>query len=441
MGLLVKDGIERVLPNGMMPYDHQFDAAVAALHNRRTILAFDVGVGKTLTSILVARAYQQQTGGKVVAVVPASLIENWERETDGLLDISIHSAGVVPKPEDFGSDRFFLIGDEAHYYQDMSSKRTKQMVRLSNAAQGVILPTATPIRNYPANIFPLLKMVQHPLGKNFEAFKRQYCGGKFAGSSNLKQLHSETQNSIILGSKEDYLDLPPFKRVQRKVAMTGEPERLFYSLMAKSREQYRERVESGEISKGGFHIVLLNHLRQAASKGKSIHAAALAVGAINNGHQVAIFTGFNESANYILKYIKMHTDAVLLNGAVPKGKRQGLVDQFQDGEVEAFIMTRAGSAGLNLQKGTIFISVDRTWSPFDMIQAEGRIHRNGQNKPCYSIWLQDEVIDPWLDHMMLRKYRVAREVLSGKHETMDGVGKPAEWAKDLSRFLFAYKEM
>ncbi len=74
-----------------------------------------------------------------------------------------------------------------------------------------------------------------------------------------------------------------------------------------------------------------------------------------------------------------------------------------------------------------------------MIQAEGRIHRNGQNNKCYSIWIQDQVIDPYLDHMMLRKYRVAREVLYGTIDTMDGIGDPGSWARDLSNFIFDYK--
>ena len=442
MGLLSKDGIERVLPNGMMPYTHQFDAARAALHNRRTILAFDVGVGKTLTSILTARAYQNLTGGNVAVVAPASLQTNWQRETDGLLDASIHSAGKVPNADDFGTRPFFLIADEAHYYQDPSSKRTQKMIALSRAAQGCMMLTATPIRNYPANLFPLLKIAHHPLGNNFEAYKRRFCDGKFAGSSNLKSLHGQIQNSIIMGSKEEYLDLPKFTRIQHKVEFWGAAKILFEDAMRKSREEYRQRIKSGEISEGGFHIVLLNHLRQAAAKGKSMYAAELAMKALANGHQVVIFTGYKSSARYLERYVdgRMQYEAHLLDGSVPKSKRQGLVDDFQNGDAQVFIMTKAGSAGLNLQKGTVFISVDRTWSPFDMIQAEGRIHRNGQNNPCYSIWLQDEVIDPWLDHMMLRKYRVAREVLMGRHETMDGIGDPGSWAKDLSRFLFEYKE-
>lgn len=427
--------IETKLPNGMVPYPHQIQAAKEALHARRFLFAHDVGAGKTLSAILAGRTYQQQTGGKVVVIAPASLLTNWERETKGLMDCTILSAGKVPLADSFGGDPFYLIPDEAHYYQNPSSKRTQRMVALSNAAQGVLLLTATPIRNYPSNIFPLLKIMHHDLGKNFEAFKRRYCDGSNSGSSNLKELHRLVTTKMIVGDKADYLDLPPFKRILKQIELHGVGRITFDKVYHEKREEYKYRVKTKEISSRGFHIVLINHLRMATSVGKAFKAIEIAKTAIKNGHQVAIFTNFNQSAGLIDRWLDAH-GSEMLNGAVPKGKRQGLVDKFQSGASKVFVMTRAGSAGLNLQKGTVFISVDRTWSPFDMIQAEGRIHRNGQQHPCYSIWLQDSIIDPYLDSVMLNKYAVAREVLHGKRDTMEGLGSPGTWAKDLSSLLF-----
>jgi hypothetical protein len=52
--------------------------------------------------------------------------------------------------------------------------------------------------------------------------------------------------------------------------------------------------------------------------------------------------------------------------------------------------------------------------------------------------LQDSIIDPFLDRMMLRKYKTARMVLYGTADTMAGVGDPGVWAETLSNFLFGY---
>ena len=434
----MNNDIETSLPNGMVPYAHQIEAARIALHNKKSLNAFEVGLGKTLTAILTARAYKRLTDNDIVIVAPASLQTNWEREIEGLMDAHICSAGKIPVPDDF-TKPFFLIVDEAHYYQNIDSKRTQAILNLSEVAQGCILLTATPIRNYPSNLFPLLKIIGHPLGNNYLSYINRYCAGKVSGSSNLMELHAKVQTSIITGSKEDYLELPSFTRTLVKPKFYGLAQIIFNKAFREMKEEYRARVESGEISNKSFHIVILNHLRHAASKAKAVESVKVATKALENDHNVVIFTGFNSSAHYITRWLGEHGSR-LLNGAVPKHHRQKLVDDFQEDRADVFVMTKAGSAGLNLQRGTIFISVDRTWSPFDMVQAEGRIHRHGQTKKCYSIWVQDEIIDPYLDHMMLRKYNTARQVLYGTVDTMEGIGNPGSWAKDLNNFIFQHKE-
>ena len=429
----------KMLPNGLVPYDHQVEAAKEILHNRSAILAFDVGVGKTLTALLAGMAYHEHTGGKVVVVCPPSLITNWIRESKDLVEPIVCSSGKIPAP-DMLTERFFLVADEAHYYQNISSQRTRKMLALANEADGTLLMTATPIRNYPSNIFPLLKMIGHPTGVNYAAFERMFCDGKKSGSSNLIDLHRQIAPSLILGSKDDYLYLPTFKRLMVPIEFFGVSKIIFSAALREMGEVYKQRVDDGVISRKGWCIVLLNHLRQATALGKSLKAVSIAKNALENGHQVVIFTNFIKSARYIERHLAISGVSALL-GSTPKAQRQGLVDDFQSGQSRFFVMTRAGSAGINLQSGTVFISVDRTWSPFDMVQAEGRIHRNGQNKPCYSLWLQDKVIDPFLDRMMLRKYKAARTVLYGQADTMDGVGDPGVWAETLANFLFGYREL
>lgn len=426
------------LPNGMSPYQHQIDAADRIMAEREILLSFDVGGGKTLTALLSGMGYNKLTGGKVVAVVPASLVEGWKRSAHGLIDLDIHSSGKIPRPNDYGSEKFFLILDEAHQYQNPQSKRTGAIQELAFQAQGVLPMTATPIRNYPSNLFPLLRLVGHPLGLSWKLYKETYCDNKHNGSSNLMELSRRIQNKLIIAEKEDLTDLPPFTRITKKVRFDTVGKLVFQSTFDKMKKEYIERVKSGEVSERGWYIVMINNLRVATAKAKAIYAVGLAKKAVDNGHQVAVFTNFKASANYIDRFCE-EDNSVLLTGEVTKRNRQKMVDQFQSEESKIFVMTRAGTDGLNLQKGTISIMVDRTWSPFDAIQFEGRTHRNGQTKPCTSIWLQDNIVDPYIDAMMLRKYRVARQVLHGTIDRMDGVGAPADWAETLARYIFKEK--
>jgi superfamily II DNA or RNA helicase len=215
---------------------------------------------------------------------------------------------------------------------------------------------------------------------------------------------------------------------------------VFQKAFMDAKEQYKQRVADGTISDKGWHIVMINNLRQATAKAKAIYAVKLAKKAVDNGHQVIVFTNFKQSSNYIERWLDDYgANAVLLNGSVSKKGRQLLVDEFQSGNSKVFVMTRAGTDGLNLQKGSIAISVDRTWSPFDMLQWEGRIHRNGQENPCFSIWLQDGIIDPYIDNKMMEKYRTVRQILHGTVDDLDGVSSPRDWAERLSNWLFRDK--
>ena len=344
------------LPNGWTPYKHQIEAADSVLFNKRMLLSFDVGGGKTLTASMVGMAYEKMTGGRTVIIAPASLQVNWQRETSGLLDPLILSAGKIPTVDELGSDKFFLVLDEAHYYQNPSSKRTQAVRRLSDAAQGVLPMTATPIRNYPSNLFPLLKIIKHPLGENFERYKNKFCDGKLSGSSNLKELHWAIQNKLIIAEKEDLLDLPPFERMTKVVEFDTVGNLVFQKAFMDAKKEYKERVADGTISDKGWHIVMINNLRQATAKAKAIYAVKLAKTAVDNGHQVIVFTNFKQSSRYIENWLDDYgANAVLLDGSVSKKNRQLLVDEFQEGNSKVFVMTRAGTDGLNLQKGSIAI--------------------------------------------------------------------------------------
>ena len=86
----------------------------------------------------------------------------------------------------------------------------------------------------PRNLFPLLKAVQHPLGKNQKAFERQFCHGmekSFGrgrpvwdanGSSNTDQLRRLTSSHLLYLTKEKCLsELPPLQREIRRVPVSA----------------------------------------------------------------------------------------------------------------------------------------------------------------------------------------------------------------------------
>ena len=245
---LVKNAdINSPLLNGWTLFNHQKRAILKALAMRRCILALDMGLGKTLIGCVWAKAFVRTMNVHVVVVCPVSLQEEWKRnmeETVGLVvqdlnktskkmaakgttvtpSVSIHSWSKVPSLIEETHGNFVVVADEAHCIQSMTAARTKQTLKLvsSPLCEGVVLLTGTPMQNgKPANLFPLLKAVNHPLSRHQKAYEAHFCGGREvsfgsrrtwqnSGAANLEQLRVLAKTHMLHLTKEGCLkELPP----------------------------------------------------------------------------------------------------------------------------------------------------------------------------------------------------------------------------------------
>ena len=71
-----------------------------------------------------------------------------------------------------------------------------------------------------------------------------------------------------------------------------------------------------------------------------------------------------------------------LDGSIPAGDRQGIVDKFNlDVSVDLLLISTAvGGLGLNLTGADTVIFVEHDWNPMKDLQAMDRAHRIGQKK-------------------------------------------------------------
>ncbi|KAJ2554197.1 DNA-dependent ATPase protein rad54 [Coemansia sp. RSA 1933] len=75
-----------------------------------------------------------------------------------------------------------------------------------------------------------------------------------------------------------------------------------------------------------------------------------------------------------------------LDGSMTIGKRQQIVDRFNDPKDSAFVFllsSKAGGCGINLVGANRLVLFDSSFNPADNLQACGRIWRDGQKKTCY----------------------------------------------------------
>jgi SNF2 family DNA or RNA helicase len=278
--LLANANVKEPLLNGWTLYPHQKQAILQALVRRRMVLALDMGLGKTLIACVWAKSFKMAFDRlKVIVICPVSLKMEWKRTAENTtalvvedentkshknpLDLQIFSWAKVPTNVDASAKHYVAVFDEAHSMQSMQSARTKDALKLvldkryvcSRSLRllfcilyfilmmilwvcyrcvGVLLLSGTPMKNgKPSNLFPLLKAIRHPLGRNQMAFEKHFCAGMHksfgrgrpvwdaSGCSNLKQLKRLVSSNLLHLTKDQCLSLPPLERDRYKVPISS----------------------------------------------------------------------------------------------------------------------------------------------------------------------------------------------------------------------------
>ena len=103
-----------------------------------------------------------------------------------------------------------------------------------------------------------------------------------------------------------------------------------------------------------------------------------------------------------------------LDGAVPGAERGRLVERFQGGEAEVFLISlKAGGTGLNLTAADYVIHMDPWWNPSAESQASDRAHRIGQERPVTVVKLVAQgTIEERVLGLHEHKRRIASTVLA-----------------------------
>ena len=168
---------------GLSLLDHQKKICKFMLDpNHRGVLVFhSVGSGKTLTSIVAAKCLLEKTKKKkLIIVTPASLVSNFQKELNkvpfntGDLTITLESYDKFIREPSASCRNSILILDEVHNLNAEAGVKFRKMFECSKLADKVILLSATPVKNIPAEIanqISLLtgvKLTRHILDKVLE---------------------------------------------------------------------------------------------------------------------------------------------------------------------------------------------------------------------------------------------------------------------------------
>ena len=434
------------LADGLFP--HQIEGVAFLLGRRRAILADDMGLGKTRQAIVSLR--HLTPGGPRLVVCPASVKRSWAREIslvtpdasivviDGTSPASSKAEWVIINYDILGRhiDDLLrvpwaaLVFDEAHYLKNHTSARSKvsRQLTASAAAATPALPvqllTGTPLTSRPRDLFVLLQLAAHPLGRSFLSFAKRYCaaekgeyGWKTGGASNIEELTVQLHGVMLRRTKDEVLALPPKLRAWLPVEVpsgTGARaiKKVFELLSGKDSRAVASRDE--QLRRRGKLLAFLIEARQALAAAKAPATLDFVRGAIEQGEKVIVFSCFDAPIQTLAK--ELGVMAVVVTGKTPTAMRQSFVDRFQnDSDVRVFIANIiAGGTGLNLTAATQVVFNDLDWVPTNHWQAEDRAYRIGQTRTVNVTYLvARDTIDDFVQTVLETKAALVNAIVEG----------------------------
>lgn len=365
-----------------------------------------------------------------------------------------------------------IIADEAHYLKTLGVERDKNgylkpsgtssvragaFYQLHFAAPKLVLLTGTPVLNRTKELFPLLHMLDIKAWPNQREFEKKYCGAHMAtkggmqvwdanGRTNTQELHEKIKGKyMIRHTKADVLKELPEKS-RKTLPMSMEPKSL--DLYRKVQDDFIGWLESqGEAGKKRAQrailaeaLVRLTELRKISAFGKAPGVALCIRDFFNStvGTRPLVVMGvFKEPLKRMAKIIdgwNEEFDAAEAEGVDTKmprkiryemytgeqrpKERADTVRRFQDGKIDVIFYSIPLGTGVTLTASSDMFFIERIWRPADLVQAEDRIHRIGQQKGVQITYFDcPGTIDSKLAMFLMDKTDTAASVIDGMNLT------------------------
>ena len=136
-----------------------------------------------------------------------------------------------------------------------------------------------------------------------------------------------------------------------------------------------------------------------------------------------IFAYHRDVLDGLAYYFKNKCEFVMITGDTSAENRKNAMDTFKsdDNCRVAILSILAANCGLEFQRASVCIFTEMTFTPGEMIQAEDRIHRIGQQSDSVRIiyLIANNSFDEHIWNMISNKIDVVSQVLDGKEGKFD----------------------
>ena len=418
-------------------------------------LADDMGLGKTLQVLtFLSWFYKSEKKAKVLLIVPASLIGNWEKEAENFTPdlpvqilhglpaadlqkiikktpkfLNITTYGMALRMKELQTMKFdYLILDEAQAIKNPAAKQTRAIKGIK--AEHRIAMTGTPIENDLTNLWSLFDFLNKGLLGSSQEF-RDFAGSLNSNAEGYEKLRAMISPFILRRMKSDkriIADLPDKVEKNEYVNLTKK-QIVLYRKQVDKLEQSLDNLTGME--RRGLILSSITKLKQICNhpdqylgqerfdpkeSGKFETLRTICETIYERREKVLIFTQYKEIIPALKDYLEsiFESEGLVIHGGVPVAKRQKFVDRFNGEEYIPFMLLslKAGGTGLNLTAANHVIHFDRWWNPAVENQATDRAYRIGQDKSVIvHKFVTTGTIEERIDSMIKDKTELAESVI------------------------------
>lgn len=288
---------------------------------------------------------------------------------------------VWRKPELLKLKNFTLMLDESSLIQNRKAKRTKSILKMK--AENVILLSGTPCSGKYENLWTQAHLLGWDITEKL--YNKQYVNWDTLniGGMKIKTVNKETPyknierlkrklrgyGAVFMKTEECY-QLP----TQNVIDVTMSVPRAYQTFNRHSIVEI-----NGTELVGDTNLTKRLYLRMLASQYNNNKIVAFSDLIASSQDRFVVFYNFKDELEKMREVAeKLEKPISLVNGQV-----KDLENYENESNSITFVQYQAGAKGLNLQKANKIIYFSPTEKCEDYQQSMKRIHRIGQEKPCY----------------------------------------------------------
>lgn len=390
----------------MQLFPHQQKALEDTQQFKQVAYYLDMGLGKTF----VGSEKAKQLDKPLLVVCQKSKIEDWvqhlvdvagydtfdltnKKEMEFFVQVlngdpetANKTAGVINYDLVFrrsyfaNISGFTLMLDESSIIQNEAAKRSKFILKMK--PENVILLSGTPTAGKYEKLWSQLRLLGWNISKDL--FYKQYVEMEWiedhnsgfriphvVGYKNVDRLKKKlAEHGAIFMKSEEVFDLPE----QMMIPIYSKPTREYRKFMRDAVITIDEREFIGDttLSKRIYSRMMCSYLNRE-------RVAAFKDLVQSTEDRLIVFYNFNEELNTMQAALaELERPFSVVNGGT-----KDLTAYEEHGDSITFVQYQAGAMGLNLQKANkiIYFSLADRSELFE--QSKKRIHRIGQEKPCF----------------------------------------------------------